>query len=56
MVESDVFADVDAIVESVMKQVAMARSILIQGLGYKPLRLCLTAKYNPFKIWARLKD
>ena len=56
MVESDVFADGDAIDESVMRQVATARAILIQGLGDRPLRLCLTAKDNPFKMWARLKD
>ena len=50
------FADGDSIVEIVMKQVAIARSILISGLGYKRFRLCLTAKYKPFKMWALLKD
>lgn len=37
MVESDVFADGDAIEESVVKQVAMVRAILVQGLGDRPL-------------------
>lgn len=32
------------------KDVATARAVVIQGLGYRILRLCLPAKNNPFVI------
>ena len=42
--------------EEVLKQISISRAVLIQGLGDGPLRLCLCVKYNPYKIWNRLKD
>ena len=36
-------------------QIATARSILIQSLGDKPLRICLPQKH-PFRMWYLLKD
>lgn len=33
------------------KQMAIARSIIIQALGYKPLRAIMSEKTNPSNIW-----
>ena len=41
---------------SVVESVATARATFIQGLGDKPLRMCLTEKRNPWKMWARLHE
>ena len=42
--------------EELEKSVSTARSILMRGLGDKPLRLCLSVKDNPFLMWSRLSD
>ena len=33
------------------QKVAKARSLIMQGLGNQPLRLCLGTKDNPFRMW-----
>lgn len=51
-----VAATAQALSVEVQRSVATARSILIPGLGNKPLRLCLPIKDNPHKMWTRLYD
>lgn len=36
--------------------VAKARATIIQGLGEKPLRLCMGEKGNHFKMWQRISE
>lgn len=38
------------------QMIAKARAIIIQALGDKPLRLCLSEKANPFRMWIRLRE
>ena len=56
IIESDVLAGEEAPGEEVLKQISTARAVMIQGLGYRPLRLCFYVKDNPYMIWNRLKD
>ena len=37
-------------------QIATARSIVIQSLGDNLLRICLSKKHNPFRMWILLTD
>lgn len=39
-----------------VKKVSAARAIIMQGLRDPLLRLCLSVKHNPYKMWTRLKD
>lgn len=45
-----------ALEESAAEAVATARAMVIQGLGDKPLRMCMAQKGNPFMMWRRLHD
>ena len=56
MIENDVISVNEAPSDELQSKIATARAVLIQGLGYRPLRLWLCVKDNPFKIWKRLKD
>lgn len=38
------------------KKISTACAIIIQGLGDKPLRLCLGERTDPFRMWKRLND
>lgn len=49
VVRTDVITD-----EETLKTVATARATVMQGLGDRPLRLCLIEKDNPHRI--RLRD
>lgn len=42
--------------EPLLQKVETARAVIIQGLGNRPLRLCLAVKENLYLIWKRLKD
>lgn len=55
MTQEDVLAG-QALSEEVKKKVATARAVLIQGLGDRPLRMCLVARNDPFRMWKRLQD
>ena len=35
-------------------EIATACAIIIQGLGEKPLRLCLADQNDPYRMWHRL--
>ena len=54
-VEYDLLAD-ESVKEETTKSCAMVIAIVIQGLRYKPLRLCLGDKDNPFAMWKRLRE
>lgn len=54
-IESDVSAGLDVSAED-RKAVAQACAVLIQGLGYKPLRPCLVDRTNAFKMWKTLSE
>lgn len=56
MITQDVIATGDELLAEVHLKIATARVVLIQGLGDQPLRLCLSARNDPFKMWARLRD
>lgn len=57
VVETDVIGDGTVQLDtSVVESVATARATIIQGLGDKPLRMCLTEKRNPWKMWTRLHE
>ena len=56
-VESDIISDnPDSLNDDVKKAISTACALIIQGLGDRPLRLCLTDKDDPFKMWKRMKD
>ena len=38
------------------KLVDQARAVLIQGLGDKPLRMCMAYAENPFIMWKKLQE
>lgn len=38
------------------KIVGQAWAVLIQGLGDKPLRMCMQFKTNPFQMWQKLHE
>ena len=42
--------------DELSKKISKARAIIIQGLGDRPLRLCLSVKTDPYKIWSKLRD
>lgn len=57
VVVTDVVGEsVEGLSDELKLSIAQARAIIIQGLGDKPLRLCLSDKDNPFKMWERLRD
>lgn len=57
VVESDAIGDgFTALAANVKEKIADARAIIVQGLGDKPLQLCLPDMKNPFKMWNRLRD
>ena len=56
IVETDVVSTEQPLSVEVAKQVATARAVLIQVLGDRPLRHCLSVKDSPHKMWRRLRD
>ena len=56
VVETDVLTTDVPLTAEITKQVATARAVIIQGLGDRPLRLCLNFRNNPYKMWTRLRD
>ena len=58
VVESDILgtAEDGNLTEGQRKDTAIARAVLIQGMGDRPLRLCLSAKENPYRMWVRLRE
>ena len=42
--------------ENVAESVATARAVIIQGLGEKPLRMCMGEKGNPYRKSKRLNE
>ena len=42
--------------DELSKKISKARAIIIQGLGDRPLRLCLSVKTDPYKMWSKLRD
>ena len=48
--------DPEALPAETQLAIAQARAIIIQGLGDRPLRVCISEKRNPYKMWARIKD
>lgn len=55
MIEADP-CSTDDVTEELQKQVATVHAIVIQGLSYRPFRMCLGVKDSHFKIWNRLRD
>lgn len=59
VVQRDVFASLgegEPLPEAMSLKVAKAKAIIIQGLGDKPLRACISDRANPHRMWARLCD
>lgn len=56
VVLNDALGDVEGLDDDTSKAIATARAILIQGLGDRPLRLCLSERNNPHRMWNRLKE
>ena len=57
VVATDVIGDGSvAVDESTAESIATARAMIIQGLGDKPLRMCMAQKGNPCMMWRRLKE
>ena len=57
VVATDVIGDgTVATEENVVESIATARTMIIQGLGDKPLRMCMAQKENPYKMWGRLNE
>lgn len=52
----DAFVDHREPDDETQKAIATARATVIQGLGDRPLRLCLSERDNPHKMWLRLKN
>lgn len=46
----------DDVDDDTRKSCATACAVLIQGLGDKPLRLCLPEKSNPYRMWNKLQE
>ena len=44
------------IADEVREKIADARAIIVQALGDKPLRLCLSETKNPFRMWRKLRE
>ena len=42
--------------EATLRAIASSRAIIIEGLGDRPLRLCLSEKENPYRMWIRLRE
>ena len=42
--------------DEIQRRLSKARAIIIEGLGDRLLRLCLSAKDNPYRMWNKLKD
>lgn len=55
-IQSDLMGVEDTVSEENVKSIATACAIIIQGLGDKPLRFCLSDRENPFGMWKRLSD
>lgn len=56
-IESDLLLDgMDSLSGEMKKAIADSCALVIQGLGDRPLRLCLGDKDDPFRIWRRLRD
>lgn len=57
VVTEDIIGDGTADLSAEVKRsISKARALIIQGLGEKPLRICLPEKHNPHKMWIMLKD
>ena len=56
MIHADPLESPDSVDDDARQKIATARAVIIQGLGDRPLRLCLSVKENPFKMWSRLKE
>ena len=56
VVKNDIVGSGDALTDEQKLAVAKVRAMLIQRLGDKPLRLCLSERENPHKMWTRLSD
>ena len=54
-IETDVLSQ-DSVDDDSKKNIATACATIIQGLGDKPLRLCLVGQNDPYKMWHRLRD
>ena len=55
VIENDLLTEGD-VNDDIQKNICTACAVIIQGLGDKPLRLCLGEKNDPFKMWKRLSD
>ena len=56
LIERDVLSGNNEPDEGTVKHISTARAVLIQGMGDRSMRLCLTVRENPFAMWSRLKD
>lgn len=56
VLQSDVLDTETELTNEQKKHIATARAMLIQGIGDRPLRLCLSAKDNPQRMWVRLRE
>lgn len=56
MIMEDVIGTGDELSAEVQLKIATTRAVLIQGLGDRPLWLCLSARTDPVKTWSRLRD
>ena len=55
VIENDVLSEGEVDTE-LQKKICSACAVIIQGLGDKPLRLCLADRSDPFKMWKRLRE
>lgn len=55
-VQSDLLSQDGGLSEDQKKDIAVARAVLIQGMGDRTLRLCMSAKEDPFSMWLRLRE
>ena len=56
VVTSDVLSQEGERMDEMKRCIATVRAILIQGMGSRPLRLWLSAKDSPYRMWVKLKE
>lgn len=56
MIQEDFLAEEGELSQAEKQNVAVARSVLNQGRGDRPLRLCFSARKNPYAMWKRLQN
>ena len=52
-VMNDVVGANDELAQEMQEKVDEACEIIVRGLGDKPLRMCISEKRNPHKMWNR---